>query len=73
MDEKDMIEEVIRHLDQQIEKNVGRMSVNFTDEEVEKEVSYKCCHMYGRAANETVGLLDMYSDSCIEQPDNEHR
>ncbi|MDD2972188.1 MAG: hypothetical protein PHE02_08685 [Lachnospiraceae bacterium] len=73
MNENDMINEVIRHLDGQVHKNVGRMSVNFTDKDTEKEVSYKCCHMYGRAANETVGLLDMYTDSCVNQPDNEYQ
>lgn len=71
MDEKDMINEIIQHLDGQVHKNVGRMSVNFSDEEVEKQISYKCCHMYGREATETVGLLDMYADICVNDPDNE--
>jgi len=73
MDQMDMVNEIIQHLDGQVNKNVGRMSVNFSDEEEEKQVSYKCCHMYGRAATETVGLLDMYSDTCVNQPDNENR
>ena len=37
---------------------VVRMSVEMDDEKsVNGEVSHKCCNMYGRPANETVGLL----------------
>lgn len=58
-----MIEEVMRHLDTESEQGVIRMSVTM-DETAgeEKQVSHKCCHMYGRPANETVGMLDMYTD-----------
>ncbi len=68
MDEQDrMIEEVLRHLDSEIELGASRMSVSFNElQEEEKLVDHKCCHMYGRPANETVGLLDMYSDVTVQ-------
>ncbi len=57
------IEEIMRHLDAESGQGVWRMSV-IVDENAEeaKSVSHKCCHMYGRPANETVGMLDMYTD-----------
>ncbi len=68
MDEQDrMIEEVLRHLDNETELGASRMSVSFNElQEEEKLVDHKCCHMYGRPANETVGLLDMYSDVTVK-------
>ncbi len=68
MDEQErMIEEVLRHLDSEIELGACRMSVSFNElQEEEKLVDHKCCHMYGRPANETVGLLDMYSDVTVQ-------
>ncbi len=69
MDEQErMIEEVLRHLDSEMELGAWRMSVNFNElQEEEKKVDHKCCYVYGRPANETVGLLDMYSDSSMEK------
>lgn len=62
-DEDVMIEEIMRHLDTESAQGVVRMSVAVDETmEEEKQVSHKCCHMYGRPANETVGLLDMYTD-----------
>lgn len=51
---------------------VMRMSVEM-DEKSDKQVqvSHKCCRMYGRPANETVGLLDSYTDLNAGRPDNE--
>lgn len=58
-----MIDEILRHLDSELEHGAARMSVIFDDEaEDAKTVSHKCCHSYGRPATETVGLLDMYTD-----------
>ena len=58
-----MIEEIMRHLDTESKQGVVRMSVTMDETaEEEKQVSHKCCHMYGRPANETVGMLDMYTD-----------
>ena len=46
--------------------------VEMDDEKsVNGEVSHKCCNMYGRPANETVGLLDCYTDMNAGRPDNE--
>lgn len=68
--DKEMIEEIMRHLDAESEHGVYRMSVSFDDESEEaKNVSHECCHMYGRPASETVGLLDMYMDMNAGEPD----
>lgn len=67
-----MIAEVMRHLDQESMQGVYRMSVTFDEkEEKQKDVSHACCHMYGRPASETVGLLDMYTDMNAGRPDRE--
>ncbi len=69
--DEEMITEVMRHLDQESRQGVYRMSVTFDDKEQGKNVSHKCCHMYGRPASETVGLLDMYTDISGEKPDRD--
>ncbi len=67
-----MIEEVMKHLDAESGLGVMRMSVIMDENaQEEKNVSHKCCHMYGRPANETVGLLDMYTDLGHHIPDRE--
>ena len=67
-----MIEELMRHLDSEFTQGVYRMSVSFDEEEEEaKNVSHKCCNMYGRPATETVGLLDMYTDISAGEPDRQ--
>ena len=69
-DNKDMIEEIMKHLDSESAQGVYRMSITFDDEEEQrKTVSHKCCNMYGRPASETVGLLDMYTDMNAGEPD----
>lgn len=66
----EMIEEIMRHLDSESEQGVYRMSVTFDEESEEaKNVSHKCCNVYGRPASETVGLLDMYTDMNAGEPD----
>jgi len=68
-DEK-MIDEVLKHLDQELELGAMRMSVTFDDKaDSEKAVSHKCCNSYGKPATETVGLLDMYTDISAGEPD----
>lgn len=67
--EKDerLIDEIIKHLDD--ETGIGAMRMSVTMDEGQQEASkvdHKCCREYGRPANETVGLLDMYSDIGIE-------
>ena len=64
--------ETIRHLDGETQMGVVRMSVEM-DQGSDKgaQVSHKCCNMYGRPANETVGLLDCYTDLNAGAPDNE--
>lgn len=63
MDEKEMIDEILKHLDEETGQGVVRMSVQI-DEDLEeaKQIDHGCCHMYGRRASETVALLDMYTD-----------
>lgn len=68
-DEK-MIDEVLKHLDSELELGAVRMSVIFDEgAEVDKEVSHKCCNSYGKPSTETVGLLDMYTDMNAGEPD----
>ena len=68
--DREMIEEIMRHLDAESQHGVYRMSITFDDEsEEEKSISHECCNMYGRPASETVGLLDMYTDMNAGEPD----
>lgn len=72
MDEKKMIEEIMRHLDSETENEVVRMSVLMDPIGTkEKEVSRKCCNIYGKTGDEMIGLLDMYTDLNAGKPDNE--
>lgn len=65
-----MIDEILKHLDSELEHGAARMSVTFDETAEEaKEVSHKCCKSYGRPATETVGLLDMYTDISAGTPD----
>ena len=67
---EDMINDILRHLDSELEKGAVRMSVTIDEKsKVEKKVSHKCCNSYGRPASETVGLLDMYTDRNAGEPD----
>lgn len=73
MNQEEMIEDILRHLDSETRMGVMRMSIEMNDEKSsEGEVSHKCCNMYGRPATETVGLLDCYTDRNVGRPDNEH-
>lgn len=67
MDNNDkLIEDIIRHLDSETNFGSMRMSVNIDEkQEEESKVNHKTHIEYGRPANETVGLLDMYSDIGI--------
>lgn len=72
MNEEEMINEIMRHLDQESKQGVYRMSVLMDENASEdKTVSRQCCNMYGRPASETVNLLDMYTDMNAGAPDNE--
>lgn len=72
MTDEKLIAEILRHLDSETQMGVIRMSVEM-DEKGDRgeQVSHKCCNMYGRPANETVGLLDSYTDLNAGRPDNE--
>lgn len=72
MENKKLIDEILNHLDRETQMGVVRMSVEMDEEKsAAGEVSHKCCNMYGRPANETVGLLDCYTDMNAGRPDNE--
>ena len=46
--DREMIEEIMRHLDAESEHGVYRMSITFDDESDEaKNISHECCNMYG--------------------------
>ena len=64
-----ILEDILKHLDSELEKGAVRMSVVMDEKLQGKEVSHKCCNSYGRPANETVGLLDMYTDRNAGEPD----
>lgn len=68
MENKDyLIDEIISHLDSETGLGAVRMSISVDETQEERsKTDRKCCHMYGRPANEIVGLLDMYSDTGIE-------
>lgn len=69
-DEEAMIAEIMNHLDTESTQGVYRMSVTFDEKEEQgKNISHKCCNMYGRPASEMVGLLDMYTDMNAGEPD----
>ena len=69
-DEEAMSAEIMNHLDTESTQGVYRMSVTFDEKEEQgKNISHKCCNMYGRPASETVGLLDMYTDMNAGEPD----
>lgn len=71
--QENMIDEILNHLDSELQKGVVRMSVTMDDRaKEEKAVSHKCCNSYGRPANETVGLLDMYTDRNAGKPDRDN-
>ena len=71
MEEEKLIEDILKHLDQETRMGVVRMSVEMDEKKsAGGEVSHKCCNMYGRPASETVGLLDMYTDMNAGKPDN---
>ena len=66
-----IVEDILKHLDSELEKGAMRMSVVMDEESQGKEVSHKCCNSYGRPATETVGLLDMYTDRNAGEPDRQ--
>ena len=71
---EDLVEDILKHLDGELEKGALRMSVTMDEtSKVAKEVSHVCCNSYGRPANETVGLLDMYTDRNAGEPDRQER
>lgn len=63
-----LLNSIIQHLDGETQNGSVRMSVNYDEKQQEEaKVSHACCNMYGRSAQETVNLLDMYTDSHIEE------
>lgn len=58
-----ILNDIIKHLDSETAGGSIRMSVEYDENATsEKNVSHKCCKVYGRDANHTVNLLDMYTD-----------
>lgn len=65
-----MIEDIMKHLDNETTQGTVRMSVNMDPEgKEEKNVSRKCCNIYGKSASEIVDLLDAYTDISAGEPD----
>ena len=45
--DREMIEEIMRHLDAESQHGVYRMSITFDEESEEaKNISHECCNMY---------------------------
>ena len=63
MENEKLIDEILNHLDRETQMDEEKSAAG--------EVTHKCCNMYGRPANETVGLLDCYTDMNAGRPDNE--
>lgn len=60
----DLLNEVMRHLDNEVMSGSMRMSVEYDPTQSKRSnVSHKCCKVYGVEASTMVGELDMYSDS----------
>ena len=63
----ELINEVMKHLDDEVTLGAMRMSVEYDPGQTDaKNVSHKCCKVYGMEANRMVGQLDAYSDSTNE-------
>ena len=61
----ELLQEVMRHLDSEVELGAMRMSVEYDPDQAKgKDVSHKCCKVYGMDANQMIGKLDGYSDSA---------
>lgn len=61
-DEK-LIQDIMAHLDREVEIGAAKMSVEMDNEQEEYEkVSHKCCKVYGKEATRVVGELDMCHD-----------
>ncbi len=71
MDNEQLIAEILKHLDGETQAGVVRMSVEMNDEKADTQISHKCCNMYGKPANETVALLDCYTDRNAGAPDRQ--
>lgn len=58
-----LVEEIMRHLDNEVTGGSVRMSVEMDESQEEySKVSHKCCKVYGKDSTRVVGELDMYSD-----------
>ncbi len=63
----ELIANVLKHLDSEVEGGSMRMSVNVDENQKEESiVSHKCCHAYGNPATDTIAKLDMYSDLYLK-------
>ena len=69
---EEMIANVMKHLDSEVDGGSMRMSVNFDDNQKEESVvSHKCCHAYGNPAPDTIAKLDRYSDLYLKDMEEE--
>jgi len=66
------IDALINQLDKEISIGSVRVSVE-EDKNLDKaiDVSHNACRAYGKIGTETIGLLDMYTDHCINEYDRE--
>ncbi|MBR6380157.1 MAG: hypothetical protein IKS07_00585 [Lachnospiraceae bacterium] len=63
-----LIDEILRHLDSEVELGAAKMSVEMDDTQEEyAKVSHKCCRVYGKEATQVVAQIDMCQDLYLSQ------
>jgi len=63
-----LIEEVIKHLDSELELGAMKMTVEVDEGQEEySRVSHKCCKAYGRDATAMIAELDAIHDAYLRE------
>ena len=68
----ELIDEVIAHLDNELEIGAAKMTVEMDDHQEEhSRVSHKCSKAYGREATTMIAQLDMIHDMYLSELEDE--
>ena len=68
----ELIDEVIAHLDNELEIGAVKMTVEMDDHQEEhSRVSHKCSKAYGREATTMIAQLDMIHDMYLSELEDE--
>lgn len=69
---EEFIDEVIAHLDNELEIGAVKMTVEMDDHQEEhSKVSHKCSKAYGREATTMIAQLDMIHDMYLSELEDE--